>query len=143
MKRAHWIVVALTVMFASGLFATEKYSQCMDNCPNMYLSDCVKCCFAQVETVAQPCYEKCDATLAKCFDAVEAKCKDLPCVVREQRECGAARHKCFRNCMSSDWDIPGNCPGEKRPQKCPYNCQIWSPLSKSCIGPQKNSQSCK
>src|SRR5579872_2040594 len=143
MKRAHSIVLALAVMFAPGLFATEKYSQCMDNCPVVPLSDCMKCCAAQAQTAAQPCRDKCYATGAKCLDAVEAKCKDVRCFVRERDECLKARWKCTENCFFSDWDIPGKCPSEKRPQKCPYNCQVWDSVSKSCIGPQKNSQYCK
>jgi hypothetical protein len=148
MKRVHWIVFALAVIFAPGLFAKEKYSQCLDNC-RPGVNDCSKCCMAQQDTAAQPCRDKCDATQNKCVQGAEAKCKAANpgkpdyvirgCTKAEQRQCENTGWDCRFNCSRTNWDIPGNCPGEVLPQKCPFNCQTWNSASKSCVGAPMNA----
>ena len=59
------------------------------------------------------------------------------CFQQASMPCQQALFSCQRACSGSV-QIPGGCPGEVPPQKCPYDCQMWNPASQSCIGPTMN-----
>lgn len=86
----------------------------------------------------RPHFRKCRAAAAK-------KCNDLhdpyfeeQCLDRETDACGKPAWNCSVACYELDPLIPGNCQGEVRAQKCPFNCQRWNPVSKSCDGTPSN-----
>jgi hypothetical protein len=146
MRKAQWIVLTLVILVAPALFAAEKFSQCLENCrPGN--NPCTQCCLAQQDKAAQPCRDACSATERKCVEAAPAFCKNkYPNSQQDQRWCiGSEEAKCQRtgrdcrwNCGRQDWDVPGGCPGEVLPEKCPFDCQVWNSASKSCIGPRMN-----
>lgn len=140
MNRPGWIVLVATILFALPLAADETVDQCTLNClPGV--NACSNCCYAQFDAAKGPCYAACNSQQSSCFDAAWRSCQSSPnpqnCYARASSPCVIANFECQRNCDQTV-RIAGGCPGEKPPQKCPYNCQVWNPASQTCIGPQMN-----
>jgi hypothetical protein len=120
--------------------AAETMTQCIINCPPG-VNACSNCCMAQFEANKGPCYNGCQAAQKPCFDQAWQSCQGNPspqyCYTVASNPCQQAVFSCQRACDGSV-QVPGGCPGEVPPQKCPYDCQMWNPASQSCIGPTMN-----
>ena len=57
MKRAKWIVFAVTLAVAPSLFAAESYRRCLDNCAGN--KSCTECCDRQGRPAMEPCVDNC------------------------------------------------------------------------------------
>jgi hypothetical protein len=144
MKRFGWIVFALVGLFSAvPLHATETTSQCMMNCPPGNNS-CTQCCSAQFDASNGACYGACAGNQQGCIAAAKLVCDKQPtqwerdnCNRSEASKCMYTAWQCRSDCYGTV-QIPGNCPGEVPPQKCPFNCQVWNPASKSCVGANLN-----
>lgn len=134
------VLITLIIAAAPAVYAAESYSQCLANCTSSNES-CAQCCFKQADVAVAQCSAACDAADRKCRSAAAMKCSAkadpvLEMICREQQAeiCEDDFIVCRRPCSRLDPQIRGGCPGEVRAEKCPYDCQTWSPETKSCVG---------
>ena len=131
----------LGILFLVALpLGAETMMQCIINCPPG-VNACSNCCMAQFEANKGPCYDGCQSAQTACFTQAWQSCQGNAnpqyCYQQASMPCQQALFSCQRACSGSV-QIPGGCPGEVPPQKCPYDCQMWNPASQSCIGPTMN-----
>ncbi len=139
MKRFRWLLLLATSVVVLQLAAAENLNQCLLNCPPGNNS-CTQCCFAQYDSASQPCANNCAAVAFPCLNAALQQCggdSSSPCYQIKAVPCLQAENACQSQCEVTV-QIAGGCPGEVPPQPCQFNCQIWNPASKSCIGPASN-----
>ena len=130
------LLLGLLLFAALPLVADESLSQCLTNCPPG-VNNCSNCCLSQFNAAAQPCYGSCDAAQSSCLNAAAKKCgsRTNDCYYQAADACYMNWMNCRRACNPA---IAGGCPGEVPPQTCPYDCQMWNPASKSCVGAAMN-----
>jgi hypothetical protein len=141
------LILVLSFALLSSMFVSamaETLTQCTINCPPGNNS-CTQCCSSQWENAGGgACSTACSTADSQCMVAVSNKCAKIS-DPNQQQQCynsgSAACYNTFNSCWNGcgNTQIPGGCPGEVQPQKCPYNCQSWNPASQSCVGAPMNA----
>ena len=131
------------LLFAGLLFvltlpatAAESLSQCLTNCPSG-VNNCSNCCLNQFNAAVAPCDNACTTVQTSCLNAAAQKCggNSNACYFQAADACYSNWIRCRQACNPP---IAGGCPGEVPPQNCPYDCQMWNPASKTCVGAAMN-----
>jgi len=140
------LILVLSFALFSSMFVSataETLSQCIVNCPPGNNS-CTQCCSSQFENGGGgACTTACATADSQCMTAVANRCNSIgdpnkrqQCYNSGSQACFAAFNSCWNACGNTQ--IPGGCPGEVQPQKCPYNCQVWNSASRTCVGAAMN-----
>lgn len=102
------------------------------------LTDCIIGCLPNDAN----CINCCKAT----FEATEPMdcCGDYgQCTEKCETQEGTRAVTCFRRCQKtlrmchdkySEGEKEFNCPNWMAPKECPFECQVWSPASRKCVG---------
>lgn len=126
------LLLALTL----PAIAAESLSQCLVNCPPG-VNNCSNCCLSQFNAAVAPCENACTSTQTSCLNTAAQKCGGTTnnCYFQAANACYSNWMSCRQACNPP---IAGGCPGEVPPQPCPYDCQMWNPASKTCVGAAMN-----
>ncbi len=134
-------LLVFTFLFAGALAGGETFEDCVMYCQGGD-NPCTRCCAMQHADALQPCHRGCADQQFDCFATAREQCRrsgePVPaCMRRVAAPCERALQACQNVCIMNV-QIAGGCPGEMRPQPCPYNCQVWNPAIRSCVGTAAN-----
>jgi len=123
------ILLTLSVMLFATAPALATYGtpvDCMSGCrPGN--NSCTQCC----SHVGESCYSACRQEGYKCVR--NCLSWDQEC----RNGCFSQMKNCNNNCSNTKYSF--DCPDWVDPnQPCPYDCQMWNPASRSCVGPSMN-----
>lgn len=126
------LVFFLLFSAAPVLGATINHNDCTNGC-RPGVNSCNNCC----DSHFKPCFDSCRKDRNTCSD----KCNSYSKYSNDFSEClNACQTKytaCENNC---EYKVikSVSCPDWVPEGKCPYNCQIWNPASRSCVGAPMN-----
>ena len=151
MKKSGLVALCLLAMVLAfnPVSASAEYgsmNKCISGClPGV--NPCSKCCDSTFGKVQGPCETSCQNALGSC----NRQCTDQfeECSAQRRTDCLSSYNQCRKQCSngfnSCDNNCGGietnfNCPNWVDPdkQKCPYDCQVWNPASRSCVGAPMN-----
>ncbi len=111
---------------------TGSYNDCTNGClPGN--NSCNTCC----DNTFDPCFDTCYDSYTDCHEGCRNETnpdKHEKCM----NDCDAAYTACRNNCFY-DEQKEFDCPDFVPPQECPYNCQVWNPAGRSCVGAAMNA----
>lgn len=123
------ILFSLSVLLfvtAPALAAYGTQSDCFMGCrPGN--NSCTQCC----SPIGQSCYSACSQQYRDCL----GKCtwNDQNC----KNDCSSRHETCRTKCSNIKYSF--DCPDWVDPNHpCPYDCQVWNPASRSCVGAPMN-----
>lgn len=91
-------------------------------------NSCMDCCSKLFPVCKRPCMDAYNACQTNCGLGPQMSCR---------KNCEARLEACNQGCTNLRKDI--TCSGWVDPHtKCPYDCQMWNPASRTCIGPHMN-----
>lgn len=105
---------------------TASQEQCIYGClPGD--NPCQTCC----EATFSPCHDGCRSAFVVC----DRKCSynNYDC----RMACKAVFDKCRFRCYRSTPRVI-DCPDWVQEEKCSFDCQVWSPLERKCVGAEMN-----
>jgi len=120
------LILAMSHPALAGTWAT--YSECQDGCP---IGD--QSCYSYCSSLFDPCFNRC-AEEARNFipncmkdGSTYTECRDLLYITNE-----ACKNACRTVKKLVDY------PNWMAAQECPYDCQRWNPVSRTCVGAKMN-----
>jgi len=127
------IIAALFLLSATPAMAeTGTVGDCLVGCMTGS-NECSSCCDNTFKEADKSCTDSCRNAFIRCLGGCEnnpngsSACTD---------QCQTDFQTCTDTCSSTTHEF--TCPDWIPPQKCPYDCQTWSPATRSCTGAPMN-----